>query len=260
MQEYKLNDSNAKLRYHDLGGNDIPIIFLHGLGCASSSDYPQVASMKELSTHRRLLIDLLGSGFSDRPDDFGYSIRDHADYLIDFVGSIGLKSFFVYGHSMGGAIAISFADRCRDRLAGIILSESNLDPGGGFTSNKIAAYGEEEYITTGHYSMIEEGKGQENEQWAASLSISYPKAIYRESKSLVEGSMPTWREILYSLSVPKTCIFGEYSLPDPDQEILQNNGVQIEIVQNAGHAMAWENPQGLALAIKKGVGLDITGT
>jgi hypothetical protein len=40
--------------------------------------------------------------------------------------------------------------------------------------------------------MIEEGKGQENEQWAASLSISYPKAIYRESKSLVEGSIPTW--------------------------------------------------------------------
>jgi haloalkane dehalogenase len=139
MREYKLNDLNAKLRYHDLEGNDIPIIFIHGLGCASSSDYPQVASVKELSTHRRLLIDLLGSGFSDRPDDFGYSIRDHAEYLKDFVGSIGLKSFFVYGHSMGGSIAISFADRWRDRLAGIILSEANLDPGGGFTSKKIAA-------------------------------------------------------------------------------------------------------------------------
>ena len=29
----------------------------------------------------------------------------------------------------------------------------------------------------------------------------------------------------------------------------QQNGIRIETVQNAGHSMAWENPQGLADAI-----------
>ena len=34
---------------------------------------------------------------------------------------------------------------------------------------------------------------------------------------------------------------------------LQAHGVYIEIVRQAGHAMAWENPQGLAEAISKGL-------
>ena len=44
-------------------------------------------------------------------------------------------------------------------------------------------------------------------------------------------------------------IFGEKSLPNDDYHVLQQNGIRIETVQNAGHSMAWENPQGLADAI-----------
>ena len=85
MKEYIINDKNIKMRYHDFPGQDTPIIFIHGLGCAGSFDYPEVASQTDLINHRRILVDLLGSGFSDKPDDFSYTVDDHADYLFRFI-------------------------------------------------------------------------------------------------------------------------------------------------------------------------------
>lgn len=256
MKEFILNNINSIMRYHDMLGEDTPIIFIHGLGCASSFDYPQVASSKHLMQHRRILVDLLGSGFSDKPDNFNYSIDGHADYLEDFINYLGIKSFFIYGHSMGGAISLSLAARCKKRIKGIILSEANLDSGGGFFSKKIASYREQEYLNSGHIKTINMSKEEGNENWAASLSLSSPVAVYRESKSLIQGTMPSWRNIFYSLNTSKTFIFGEKSLPDSELEVLKNENIHIEIVKDAGHSIAWENPEGLSLAIRKGVNLN----
>ncbi|MEK6266691.1 MAG: hypothetical protein N2B06_18245 [Clostridium sp.] len=38
-------------------------------------------------------------------------------------------------------------------------------------------------------------------------------------------------------------------MPDPDMQVLSDYGIKIEIVEKAGHSMAWENPKGLAKAI-----------
>jgi pimeloyl-ACP methyl ester carboxylesterase len=155
---------------------------------------------------------------------------------------------------MGGAIALSLANLCQDRLRAIILNEANLDAGGGFISKKIALYDEQEYLLRGHKEIIYENiKKGTNQNWVASFSMSNPIAIFRESKSLVEGQTPSWRDILYSLPIPRTFIFGEKSLPDPEFKILKNNNIHIEIVKEAGHFMASENPEGLAIAIKNGI-------
>ena len=69
MKEYIVDKFNNKMRYHDFPGEDTPILFIHGLGCSGSFDYPEVAAQTDLVNHRRILIDLLGSGFSDKPDD-----------------------------------------------------------------------------------------------------------------------------------------------------------------------------------------------
>lgn len=253
MQEFILENNQARLRYHDLPGEGSPIIFIHGLGCASSFDYPQVASMGGLSQHRRLLVDLIGSGFSDKPEQFGYSIEQHTDYLEDFINHLGIEEFFIYGHSMGGAIAISLAARFESRLKGLILSEANLDVGGGFFSRKIAAYDEQDYVKFGHAEIIQECKNDSNDSWAASLSMSSPIAVYRESKSLIAGISPSWRELFYALNTPKTFIFGNNSLPDPDLQVLKAENINIEIVPEAGHSMAWDNPEGLAVAMMRAV-------
>jgi haloalkane dehalogenase len=253
MREFVLRSSNTRIRYHDLPGEGTPILFIHGLGCAGSFDYPQVAAQKELSENRCILVDLLGSGFSDKPDDFSYKVNDHAEYLLDFITYLDLDKFVLYGHSLGGAVALSLAERCRERISKIVLSEANLDSGGGLTSRAIAAYEAEDFLSRGFQDIILENQKASNHMWAASFSVSSPKAVYLISKSAIEGQTPSWREILYSLDCPKTFIFGEKSLPDPEMQVLMEHGLHIEVVKNAGHSMAWENPKGLAIAIKNGI-------
>lgn len=44
MKEYFVKQANCILRYNDFPGKEIPVLFIHGLGCAGSFDYPQVAT------------------------------------------------------------------------------------------------------------------------------------------------------------------------------------------------------------------------
>lgn len=254
MKEYFLNKTNCMLRYNDFLGDEMPIIFIHGLGCAGSFDYPQVATQKALKKHRCILIDLLGSGYSDKPENFGYTVKDHAEYLVEFIDFLKIDSFILFGHSLGGAVALSLSDMCRGKISKIVLSESNLDKSvEGSTSKYISNFDLQEFIGNGFNRLVQNSKASGNEMWAASLSIGSPEATYLISKSASKGEEPSWREILYSLECPKTFIFGENSLPDPDMQVLSDHDIKIEIVEKAGHSMAWENPKGLAEAITKGI-------
>jgi len=254
MKEYLMDRTGSIIRYHDLPGADIPILFIHGLGCAGSFDYPEVAAQSSLKNHRRILVDLLGAGYSDKPNDFTYTVNDHAEYLLEFINSMNLGPFILFGHSLGGAVALALADKCRNRLHQIILSESNLDRSSdGSVSKHIADFDEQDFVNREFYQLVKSSREDGNRIWSASLSMWLPKAAYLLSKSAAAGASPTWRDILYSLKCPRTFIFGEYSLPDPDVQILIEHGIQVEIVKHAGHSMAWENPEGLSFAIGKGI-------
>jgi pimeloyl-ACP methyl ester carboxylesterase len=151
-------------------------------------DYPNVASQAPLSSHRRILVDLLGAGFSDKPDDFGYAAEDHAEYLLNFVETLELDTFVLFGHSMGGAVAISLARLCPERIKHLILTESNLDPSPeSAVSNQIASQSKEEFLSSGFESMVQRAIHSGNTLWAASLSLWSPVAAYGFSCSGKNG-------------------------------------------------------------------------
>ncbi|MGD0036476.1 MAG: alpha/beta hydrolase [Bacteroidota bacterium] len=179
MRTFILNKTLGKLRYHDLHGRGIPIVFIHGLGCSSSCDYPQVAFNRALKGRRMLLVDLLGSGFSDSPKDFGYTVDDHARTIVAFIEGLEFKKVTFMGHSMGGSIAIAAACSCNSKIGRLVLSEPNLDSGGGTFSRPISLQNESDYITKGHAELVQDAYKQGNDIWAKSLSLSLPVAIHR---------------------------------------------------------------------------------
>lgn len=148
-------------------------------------------------------------------------------------------------------MAIAASMQLGERVRHLVLGEPNLEPGGGFFSRKIAAMTEVEYVQAGHAALIAESAAGGSDIWAASMSASAPYAVHRSAVSLIEGSHPSWREQLHSMKMPRTVLFGARSLPDVDTERLPAEGVNVGIVENAGHSMAWENPAGLALAIRQ---------
>lgn len=254
MKSFPVPGTDSRLRYHDLPGSGTPLMLLHGLGCASSCDYPTVAADAALRGRRMLLIDLLGSGFSDRPEAFGYTIDDHARSIVALVEALGLPQVDLFGHSMGGTVAIVAATMLGARLGRLVVGEPNLDPGGGVFSRRIAVMAETDYRAGGQDEVIRASKAEGNDIWATSLARTAPYAVHRTACSLVAGSEPTWRSMLIALPVPRRLIVGEWSLPYDDALGLPEAGVDLVTVARAGHSIPWDNPAGLAEAIAGALG------
>jgi pimeloyl-ACP methyl ester carboxylesterase len=66
-------------------------------------------------------IDLLGTGFSDRPAKVDYSFKASAQRLLQFIDKSGLASCDLLGTSHGGAVAMLAASLAPDRIRKLIL-------------------------------------------------------------------------------------------------------------------------------------------
>lgn len=243
MESFFSSTANCLVRWQDLPGSGTPLIFVHGLGCASSYEYPRIVTDPLFNKRRAILIDLPGCGYSGKPRDYSYSITDQASVVAELVRHLGLNKCFIYGHSMGGSISIEAADLITDRMEGLVLSEPNFRPGGGFFSRQICSHSEEEFINRHWQHMIENESGP----WAGSLAVDAPWAVWRGAASLIAGG--DWLERFIKLPVRKQLIFGAWSLPDDDVDYLDKSGVSTVILDDCGHCMSWEQPGSLSLAL-----------
>lgn len=243
MDSFFSPTANCRVRWQDLPGSGVPLIFVHGLGCASSCEYPRVVVDKAFGGRRAILLDLPGCGYSEKPQDYRYSITEQACVVAELVAHLALESCFLYGHSMGGSISIEAAALLGDKVAGLVVSEPNFHPGGGFFSRQICSYSEAEFIG----GICQQLVAQDDSPWAGSLAVDAPWAVWRGAASLVAGN--DWFTRFVDLPEPKQLIFGEHSLPDDDFSRLDALGVSTVVLPECGHSMSWENPTALAAAL-----------
>ncbi|MBK5123796.1 alpha/beta fold hydrolase [Burkholderia sp. R-69980] len=136
-----------------------------------------------LTRRRSILVDLLGSGYGDRPECFRYRIEDHARIVVELIQSLETKVDF-FGHSMGGAVAVVAATMAPRRARHLVLAEPNLDVGGGLLRREIAAYSESDYLLYGHAQMVATASKEGDPIWAGALAISCPRGIDCAATSL----------------------------------------------------------------------------
>lgn len=88
----------------DTGELDKPAIFLiHGFPTSSWDWVPMWSALNE--THRLVTMDLLGFGFSEKPNPHRYSIHEQADLCEAVVDDRKLDSFHVLAHDYGDTVA-----------------------------------------------------------------------------------------------------------------------------------------------------------
>ncbi len=93
------------------------VIFIHGAGGNHRHWAGQVPSLgRELLT---LAVDLPGHGLSEGKS--AQSIDEYTNFIYDFAERVVGPRFILAGHSMGGAIAMNFALRFPEQLAGLVL-------------------------------------------------------------------------------------------------------------------------------------------
>lgn len=85
------------------------IVFLHGLA-ATSATWAPVQYKLNYYKYRIVALDLLGFGQSPKPENAGYTAKEHADYVKRTLDSINVKKpFILVGHSMGSLIAANYS-------------------------------------------------------------------------------------------------------------------------------------------------------
>ncbi len=110
------------IHYRVSGSLDgVPILLLHGSHASSLWWQPFCAILPDSVC--AVAPDLRGCGQSSHSQS-GYEIEEQAADVAGFVETLGLSEFDLIGHGSGGAIAIEYALRHRERLHSLILVDS----------------------------------------------------------------------------------------------------------------------------------------
>ncbi len=96
---------------------DAPLLFVHGAGGTHENWLNQLRGLS--GRYPALAVDLPGHGRSE--GDGFRSIEAYRDFVKEFLDALGLRQAVLVGHSMGGAIALSFALLYPTRLAALVL-------------------------------------------------------------------------------------------------------------------------------------------
>lgn len=100
------------------------IFFLHGF-TGSSEDWDRITP-KINSRFACAVIDLIGHGRSDSPEEFVYYMADSiADQILNSINAFTEEKIILAGYSMGGRAALNFAVKYPERVKGLILESAS---------------------------------------------------------------------------------------------------------------------------------------
>lgn len=116
LHQYK----NIKIAYTD-SGKGTAMVLLHGF--LENQHMWQVSIPEFSKKHRVITIDLLGHG---QTESLGYlhTMEDQADMIHDVLSHLRIRKAVFVGHSMGGYIALAFAELYPEFMKGLVLLNS----------------------------------------------------------------------------------------------------------------------------------------
>lgn len=125
--------ANDRSKFVDVGGvrahvreqgdpDGIPVVLIHG---SMGSLHMWEGWARELGGKARLIsVDLPGHGLTGAWPRDEYTIEAYADFVEVLVDTLNLDRFVLVGHSMGGAVAWTFAATRPDRVSQLILVDA----------------------------------------------------------------------------------------------------------------------------------------
>jgi len=110
--------------YHDVGQGS-PVIMLHGSGPGVSAWANWNKVFPILSKKYRILApDMVGFGFTDRPEDIEYGMNAWVEQTINFMDALKIEQADLVGNSFGGALALAMAVKYPNRIKKLVLMGS----------------------------------------------------------------------------------------------------------------------------------------
>ena len=238
------------LPYLDQGPANAPaVVLLHGITDSCHSFEPIMAHMS--GTLRVLALTQRGHGDASTPDS--YRLTDFAADLISFLDVLGLKQVVLLGHSMGAAIAQRFAIDHPERVSHLILV-------GAFTAlgrnPACISFGETTlasltnpigpgFVREFQESTLAQPLPEPVLDGIVAESLKVPARVWKGAwAGLLEADLTSE---LPRITAPTLLVWGtrDGMALRTEQDILQRSiqNVRLAIVEGAGHAPHWEEPE-----------------
>ena len=221
-------------------GTGKQILFIHGAGGSTLLWHFQKEYLSK--SMEVILVDLPGHGKS--PGEGCMSVEEYRDGLHSLIDAEGIRQLFIAGHSLGGAIALSFALAYPEKLSGLVLLG---------TGAKLKVFPE---ILQG---ILENKKETVNriiefafsKKASSALLRSGLKEMMKAGKKVIYGDFCSCRnfsamESLQAISVPTLILCGkdDFLTPPKYSEFL-NRGIKnsrLVLIEDAGHMLMLEKP------------------
>jgi pimeloyl-ACP methyl ester carboxylesterase len=115
-----LEVGGARLHYSDRGTGR-PVVLLHG-NVVTGDDYNTSGVAEQLAgTHRVIIFDRPGFGYSTRPRGRLWTAAEQADLIHEALVRLGISQALVVGHSWGTLVALALAERHPGNTRGLVL-------------------------------------------------------------------------------------------------------------------------------------------
>jgi len=119
--------NGRRIHYLDQGAGEV-VVLLHGSGsgaCGHSNFKGNLPALVDAG-YRCIVPDLIGYGYSDKPDDVEYPLDFFVECVKQTLDAIGVQRCTLIGNSLGGAIALGLALAHPSTVERLIL----MAPGG----------------------------------------------------------------------------------------------------------------------------------
>jgi len=242
--------------YREQGTGPVAL-FVHGFPLDSTMWLEQIRMLSDV--RRCIAPDLRGFGHSSPSTRPVLSMEDHADDLCAFLDALGIDQVDLIGLSMGGYIALAFAERYPERLRTLALvdtksTEDSEDAKAGreAAAERVAAEGRSD-LATDMIGVLVAGSAS---IWTRSRLRTMIESTAAESiVAALQGMQrrPDRTSVLANLSVPIGVIVGEHDVLSPlaeaDHMAVAAGGV-LTVVPDAGHMSPIEDPLSVAGALR----------
>ncbi len=184
----RISGPAGSLAVDDGGSGGVPVVFVHSLAGNTGQWRAQLDHLRP--RRRAIALDLRGHGASDPPRDGDYTLHAMAGDVAAVVDTLGLARFVLVGHSFGGDVAMTYAARHPDRIAGLLLVDPDGDPSGipaAAWDGLIGALESDAYRRTieAHWATINQNADSAvRERVLADLRATPPEAVVAAFKSM----------------------------------------------------------------------------
>ncbi|HEV7819599.1 MAG TPA: alpha/beta hydrolase [Burkholderiales bacterium] len=264
-QDRSIEVAGLKLHYQDFGtAGKTPMICVHG-GAASGHWFDFMAADFTANYHV-IGIDQRGHGDSEWAKTQDYRYERYAADLDELAAKLDLRDFVLIGHSMGGAVSLTYAALHPGRVARLVVIDTTLH----MTPDRIAKLREvgtrpgrtyatrEEFISRFRLRPADSSATPEVLRHLANHAAQqnadgtwghkFDRDVYAVRES-VDG-LPHWSRI----KIPALLVKGQRSqriTPEIQAEVTKR-APQVEFaeVEGADHHVTLDNPAGFSRAVK----------